>query len=143
MKPRVAVLTTIIGLLGVALLAPSLSQAKGVPVGEEFTMRIGDRVKVSGPKIIIDFVDVLSDSRCPVDVVCVWTGNAQIQLQLQSKGHPPKSVLLNTPQPPIQEEFKHYVVKLVKLDPPKISNHQIDKSDYVVTLIVVPAESQG
>ena len=143
MTPRIAAFAAFIGLLVVALLAPGRSQAKGVRLGEEFTMHIGNRVKVTGPKIVIDFVDVVEDSRCPTDVVCAWAGNAKIHLQLQWKGREPKAMLLNTLQTPVLDKFKKYVVKLVKLEPLPVSNGQIDKGDYVATLIVVPADSEG
>jgi len=142
LKTHTAILTAVFGLLVLPVVIPGQSQANGARVGEPFTMKIGSRVKVNGTKMSIEFVDVLSDSRCPDDVTCIWAGNAEIQLRLQWKGRPPKTASLNTLQPPIVQEFRNYIVKLARLDPRPNSTRQVDKSDYAATLIVVPADSQ-
>jgi hypothetical protein len=37
-------------------------------------------------RTVIRFDSVLGDSRCPIDVVCVWEGNAEIAFELEEPG---------------------------------------------------------
>ena len=53
--------------------APSLRQ---VAVGTEFTLTVGEQVEVADRQVILTFVGVSNDSRCPIDVVCVRAGEA-------------------------------------------------------------------
>lgn len=129
--------------LGVFLLAiltigvvPEVGSAKGVRLREEFTMRIGQRVKVSGTHLRIDFVDVLDDTRCPSDVQCISAGNAALNLELRWKSRPANSVLVNTTSGPAQAEIRRFVVKLVRLVPNPVAGQSIDKADYLATLLV-------
>jgi hypothetical protein len=39
---------------------------------------LGETVVLEG--VSIEFVEVLEDSRCPTDVVCVWEGQARVKL---------------------------------------------------------------
>ena len=115
---------------------PGVGAAKGVRLGEEFQMRIGQRVKVSGTHLFIDFIDVLEDTRCPADLLCGWAGNATLNLDLTWKGRQPNSVLVNTTSGPAQAEIRRFIVKLVKLEPLPLVGRPIDRADYVATLIV-------
>ncbi|HSB10605.1 MAG TPA: hypothetical protein VLM38_14040 [Blastocatellia bacterium] len=115
---------------------PQVGSAKGVRLREEFTMRIGQRVKVSGTHLRIDFVDVLDDTRCPSDVQCISAGNAALNLELRWKSRPPNSVLVNTTSGPAQAEIRRFVVKLVRLVPNPVAGQSIDKADYLAALLV-------
>ena len=41
------------------------------------TLEVGQRAIVSGTAVV--FSAVTADSRCPIDVVCVWAGNAELE----------------------------------------------------------------
>jgi hypothetical protein len=47
-----------------------------------FTLKIGQSAVLDEPPLVITFTDVPHDSRCPVDVVCVWAGDAVVRLAL-------------------------------------------------------------
>ena len=49
---------------------------------EMLTVKMGQQKvdKMSGLRI--KFVSVVEDSRCPVDVDCIWAGNAKIKVQV-------------------------------------------------------------
>ena len=116
---------------------PMSTLAKGVRLGDEFMMRIGQVVKVNGTHLRIEFVDVVEDSRCPSDVECGWAGNAALNLELKWKGRQPNSVLVNTTSGPAQAEFRRFIVKLIRLEPNRVTGQTIDKADYVATLMVI------
>jgi hypothetical protein len=61
------------------------STAPFTPVkGEKKQIQIGrsETFKVEGQSIEVTFDKVLEDSRCPKDVICIWEGQAKLQLTL-------------------------------------------------------------
>ena len=69
---------TIIAILGVTAVA---SAAKN----ETVSLYVGQQKTVDRGQITISFLSVEDDSRCPVNVQCVWAGNAKIKIAV-SKG---------------------------------------------------------
>lgn len=56
------------------------------PLGQEFSLAIGQTVKITGEELVIEFVDVAEDSRCPRDVTCIQAGRAVCALRFTSGG---------------------------------------------------------
>ena len=87
----------------------------------------------------ITFLGVLDDSRCPIDVECVWAGNARIALALRSlPDGMAERVELNTHDSfPRSVEFEGYNITLADLKPDRVSTVIIDPRDYVATIEIV------
>ncbi len=64
--------------------AQSTGEVKEVALGEEFTVKVGQQVKIKDTKIKLTFLAVPQDSRCPSDVACVWAGN-ECEARFRSK----------------------------------------------------------
>lgn len=82
----------------------------------------------------ITFESVVSDSRCPTDVVCVTAGEAVVRLKLVTPSGPNSFQLSSTPARSTTIEGISFEVVLVKPDP--VSTVQTKPSDYRVTLRV-------
>lgn len=58
----------------------------GVPerftLGEPFDLAVGEGALSRDGRTAIHFTRVVGDSRCPPDVVCVWAGEARIELEV-------------------------------------------------------------
>lgn len=54
--------------------------------GQEFELRLEGTARITGTQLSVRFEAVEQDSRCPVDVTCVWAGNALVRLRLQGAG---------------------------------------------------------
>lgn len=102
--------------------------------GQEFDLRAGETTRVDGLRV--EFVGVTEDSRCPVDVTCVWQGNAKVMLQVKGRGMRSRTLRLNTGLDPRQQSYGGYDVRLVKLEPRKKKSERIRRREYVATLIV-------
>ena len=63
------------------LSAASADPAKAL-IGKEFSLGIGQTASIEGEKLVIKFKAVLEDSRCPVNVVCVWAGNGKVEFEI-------------------------------------------------------------
>jgi hypothetical protein len=54
--------------------------------GQAFALPLGQTAAVRGTDVRLTFKDVRTDSRCPVDVQCVWAGEAKIGVVISQKG---------------------------------------------------------
>jgi hypothetical protein len=123
-------------LMLVGLFGQDTRAGKEVPPGEAFTLRFGEQAMIEGAGLTVRFAALQEDSRCPVDVVCAWAGNARVKLKLNRSEKKAATVSLNTTLSPREASFKGYEVRLVKVDPPRKSDTPINPADYEVTLIV-------
>jgi hypothetical protein len=86
----------------------------------------------------VTFDRVQSDSRCPMDALCVWAGDAIITVWLSQPGGIQAEHALHTQPGGAEASYLAYVIKLVALAPYPRSDRQIRPDDYVATLMVEP-----
>lgn len=108
--------------------------------GHEFELQAGEVVRFDGGRLRIRFARVASDSRCPVDVDCVWAGNAEVLLELRASGRRgTKTVRLNTnpsPERPGEAQYGRYTIKLTGLAPQPRKNRKMKARQYRATVMV-------
>ncbi|MES3004833.1 MAG: hypothetical protein V4690_01820 [Patescibacteria group bacterium] len=69
---------------------------------------------------------LVSDSRCPTDVVCIWAGTVEVRTVISSKtGHGEHTLKLGVPQ-----RFGEFQVTLVEVTPEAKSTEKIPESSY-------------
>lgn len=107
--------------------------------GETCTLHVGDRVDTQLNQTAIRFVGVSQDSRCPADVVCVWAGDAVVQLDLIQSGDSAR-VELHTNSAAGSTSVQHgpAILRLAELAPIARSSGPVPASEYVATLDVSP-----
>lgn len=109
-------------------------------VGREFNIKVGRVVTLDGGNLRVRFVRVASDSRCPVDVDCVWAGNAELLFEVGARGWRKRTTLtLNTnasPERPGEGRYGRYTLKLSGLAPQPRSTRKIPAGRYTATLLV-------
>lgn len=110
------------------------------PLWNDYVLGFGETINLR-ENVGIEFVDVLEDTRCPINLTCVDQGNARVLV----RGLTPRGnflVQLNTNQTlPIAALFDYYGVQLRKLEPypvynPQTGTSQIPDSEYEATLFV-------
>ncbi|WP_414937229.1 hypothetical protein [Amycolatopsis sp. cmx-11-51] len=69
-----------------AQLAPVQQPQRTVGLGETVVLKVGDTTEVASKDVSIRFARLVSDSRCPADTVCVWEGEAVVELTLAEPG---------------------------------------------------------
>lgn len=88
---------------------------------------------------------VLSDDRCPRQVVCEWAGEARLQLRVQAGEYPSRRFELST-YPYFGEDqllYAGYAIRLVEVSPyPKQPNEARTLEDYRITLVAAPATAE-
>jgi hypothetical protein len=117
-------------------LGPASAGPTNVFLSKEFSLGIGQSASVEGEGLVIKFKAVLEDSRCPINVVCVWAGNGKVEFEVMDTDGQNKSVFLNTEEEPGEVTLKRHKLKLIYLNPPRIDGVSISPGDYSVTLLV-------
>ncbi len=114
----------------------SFAQESSPPsLGEEFELAVHQTAQMTAEKISVTFQEVLEDSRCPVDVTCIWAGLAKVSLQVTVSGHE-KDLSLSTSPPDNSAVFENYTFWLIKVRPVPRADQTMDRSAYVVTVRV-------
>jgi hypothetical protein len=62
-----------------------------------FSLQQGQTAVLDSAGTTIRFERVLNDGRCPSDVMCVWEGEASIEVKVGTPGMPPASIKLKIP----------------------------------------------
>ena len=104
-------------------------------LGEEFELAVHQTAQISAEKISVTFQEVLEDSRCPVDVTCIWAGLAEVSLRVAVSGNEKELSLSNSP-PENSAVFENYTFRLIRVRPAPRANQNIDSSAYFVTVMV-------
>lgn len=101
----------------------------------DFVVGVGETAVISSEGLSITFIEVTEDSRCPVDVTCVWEGNAATAIELaHAMVETPAS--LNTALEPRTATLAGYTVKLIGLAPKPREQGSIDPASYRATFRV-------
>ena len=102
-------------------------------IGRAFDMKIGETIGVGDLRLT--FRSVEGDSRCPIDAVCVWAGDAEIALKIE-QGSQAAVAALHTMLEPKKTEWNGYTVSLVSVLPAPRAASPIDPKDYRAQLVV-------
>jgi hypothetical protein len=131
----------LLAVAGLALLAPLACADATTTLPEPdggIPVRGGTTVSAEGTDLLIAFEGVPEDSRCPVDVQCVWAGDATVALRLEGGGAGAETVGLHTNADPKQATHGRHVVTLVGLRPLPASGRTLALGDYVAVVRVDP-----
>ena len=77
-------------------------------------IRVGATISVEGT--LISFTSLVSDSRCPMDAICVWQGDAAVQISAQ-KGADTQLMQLHTTLEPRNSTAHGYSIALLSVNP--------------------------
>ena len=122
------------------------SCGKGIPtaprmvdLGEDFELAPRQQAVVGTTGLRLDFEQVAADSRCPVDVVCVWEGDAEVVVRASQPSRESALLRLHTSGSSGASEARYgdFTVRLVALAPAPRSDRPIDGASYRLTLRVV------
>jgi len=98
----------------------------------ELALRYGEAVRINGSVLRIGFDRIIGDSRCPVDAVCVWMGDAAVEVGIAAGTGPTFPLVLHTALAPRSVVWNGVSVTLLELtpspkasDPPRVEEYAI------------------
>lgn len=109
-----------------------------VQSGEQFTIGIGESAKIVDQDLKITFVEVIGDSRCPRDAVCIWSGVVSFQVNITYRDIEYPLALKQPGLSDLAEDlfFNHEL--FFRIDPYPSASEPIDPKDYQLTMTVGP-----
>jgi hypothetical protein len=85
--------------------------------GASFTLVPGQTAAIKGTDTRITFRQVREDSRCPVDVTCVWEGDAKIELIISRNGTADETKIVSITPPNNEIRTGNLRIRFVSLAP--------------------------
>ncbi len=112
---------------------PPAGQELGVP----FQIAVGETVALASTGGSLTLDAVTDDSRCPMDVTCVWAGQATGSFSGTGEGGGPfpMELTLGSEDPPTVT-FDSLALTLLRVEPQPLSTAQIEQADYRLTVLV-------
>jgi hypothetical protein len=106
-----------------------------VVLGQPFDLAVGASAQIpGGPKVT--FVRVSEDSRCPSAAVCVWAGDAAVELRFESAQGGSGTTLHTGIEPKSIAYDAQTTIALVGVQPYPVQGGDIPADEYVATLEV-------
>lgn len=138
--------------LGLVLLATAFSAGQFATPTSAAANSLGDTVEVvlapKGYVVLPDgtrltFARVVSDSRCPTDVVCIWQGEVVAGFGIQTEDSDPRDFEITFDGSPSTETIEGYAITVTDVQPSRQSTQPIDADDYRVTVTISAADEQS
>jgi hypothetical protein len=108
-------------------------------LGEQFTLKVGQRARIDPAGLSVRFVDVVADSRCPSNALiqCVWEGDGAILVEVAPLGGGgARADTLHTTLDPKWVLLGTRLVEFLELAPYPTDVTAIPVGDYRATFIV-------
>jgi len=106
-------------------------------LGDTVAVDVGATARIEAAGVSVTFVVVAGDSRCPLNVTCVWQGDGEVVLDLRSEGAA-RRVVLHTGVDPRAAEFGGVIIELVGLSPEPVDDPLTDPTAYRAFLVARP-----
>jgi len=104
--------------------------------GVAFSLAVGKTAVINGSGTRITFNEVRNDSRCPVDVTCVWAGDAEVVVTISRNGSPDDTRILSFAPTKNETTSGDLRIRLADLAPvPRQSDGNAPRA-YVAQLVV-------
>ena len=110
--------------------------APTVPVNQQFTLAPGEAASIESTPLRVQFIRVMSDSRCPADAICIWVGDATVHLRVFEGSATTDYDLHTANSEQMTVDHRGARILLVQLQPYPFSSRTIQPSDYRATLEV-------
>jgi len=115
-----------------SLFAMACGSGPSTPGGLDRDIELAPGQSAQASTVRVTFEGVASDSRCPVDVVCVWEGDAVVRLLLSHpEGNGTKELHTAGPR---SASFQGIRIELVRLDPAPRTTQTIPPDRYRLVL---------
>jgi len=127
--------------LGILLLAGVLSGCGASPstynLGQKITLSPGGSANIESEKVTFTFDKVLNDSRCPDGAMCIWQGQVQVLVTIDTDGSKEQITLTQggLSSEPASQIYGQYRLEFNITPYPKV-NETIKDSDYRLELTV-------
>lgn len=137
MKRNSIIVTAVLLTLSALFVGCAEPATSGPRLGEQFTLDFGESATIGSEGLTLRFDDVISDSRCPSDVVCVRAGEAEVKLSVKKGGAESSLLLVEQGLTSGLQVVKYsdYSIEF-RVEPYPVSTRVIAEADYQLKLKV-------
>jgi hypothetical protein len=128
--------TLVIAHLVTLLACTNPAEPTAARLDQEFTLTPGAAAVLQPENLQVGFDQVLSDSRCPIDAICIVAGEATVRIWLSKAPRGRADLELKTAPSASQAAYDAYRVRLVSIMPSRRASQTIAPTDYSATLLV-------
>lgn len=100
-----------------------------IELGKEFQLKLGKTYEFMDCELKLTDI---KDSRCPLNVNCIWEGEACLTFEIEMEDHD-STVVIST-QDKVNYTFSNYALKVLEVAPYPSSTEEIDKEDYRISV---------
>jgi hypothetical protein len=129
-------LLSVLALTACAVVGTSSPNAKVVKSGEDFELSPSESAIVDQGALTLTLVKVNQDSRCAIDVQCVWAGDVALSLLVGTNSNTKKTSTIHTNLDPRTTIAGGYTIEAVSVQPAPRSQSTIPQTSYRVTFRV-------
>lgn len=109
-----------------------------VTAATEVTVRMGQEAAVGGSAVKIQLLRVPEDSRCPIDAICVWQGNAVVEVGIRAGMGPTVPLQINTDLEPRHADWHGLRLTVLELQPAPRAAKPTRQEDYAARIRIEP-----
>ena len=122
------------------ILQPTAFGVEGNLLDFPIGLKIGETASINS-ELKMTLLDI-EDSRCPVDVRCIWQGTVlgKIQLEKGAQNLGIHTITMETMEDS-EQTFDGYYIRLTNVEPYPVSTMSIEPTEYVLTFFVSMAET--
>jgi len=103
-----------------------------IEVGEPFTCATGKTYHVEDG---LSFsIDSINDSRCPIGVLCIWTGDVSLYFSIRQNTHTTDTLISMLTRNPFT--VGNYTWRIIEVNPYPEAGREIDPADYRVKMVI-------
>ena len=101
-----------------------------------FVLSIDEKATIDS-ELIITLLGIEEDSRCPIDVTCVWEGSVKAEINLvNGQTNLGNHIIPLAVKDASAQTFEGYFIKMMEVEPYPVSSTPIKPSEYMVTFLV-------
>jgi hypothetical protein len=122
--------------------------AAPVEIGQPFDLKVNQTAYLQSAELVVKFVNVTEDSRCPSDVTCIWEGQVSVLVDLtnasdsKSFGNFTLTIRGGAADNSSAKSVNGYLLRLADVQPYPVSTQKISPSDYTAKFVLLK-EDQG
>jgi hypothetical protein len=111
--------------------------ASEVNLDQEFSLSLGQSIMIAGESLVIKFIEVISDGRCPRGAICIWPGEANCLTEITTRLESIYLKVLTQPGPSktSKTSFANYEITFDLRPYPEVGK-AVDKKDYHLRLVI-------
>ena len=107
-----------------------------VKIEEAFDIKINEEATIPDRSLTLKVIDVLEDSRCAVDAVCVWEGQVKLEIEITNNQVTTTREIIHRVGKDLSLKFGDYIFSLKHVTPDNQIDEAIELNDYTFTFFI-------